>query len=309
MTALVTKQVVSLFIIMIVGFVASGIGFFDKRASDGMSKLLVYVTNPLLIFMAFTNSGKGRLGEMLTVVGCSAIIHIALTLIALLFFRNKPPREANALRFSLIFSNCGYMGYPILAAVFPENGLFYGACYVLFFNLYMWTVGVFMLSAGKRGATAVSLRRAFLNPGIIAAVLGLVLSLTGIGLPSVVSTAFNSVADLTFPMAMLILGNMLKEAPLKKLVAYPAAYGIAFLKMLMLPLLVLLICGVFKVATGTAYICVIMAAMPVAAKAPILADNYGADKTAALSAVALTTIVSIFTIPLVLSLTKAILGA
>ena len=308
MTSLVTKQVVSLFIIMIIGYLASGVGFFDRRTADGISKLVVYVTNPLVSVMAFMQSGGGRMGEMVTIVGCSAAIHIVATVIALLLFKTRPAREANALRFSVIFSNCGYMGYPLLTAMFPQNGLFYGACYVLFFNLYMWTAGVFLLSAGRRGNTAACFRKALLNPGILAAVAGLLFSWFGIGLPGALSTALSSTANLTFPLAMLVLGCMLKNAPLGQLVTNAGAYVAAFVKLIILPLGVLLVCGIFKVAAGTTYICVIMAATPVAAKAPLLASTYGADKNATLAAVAISTVCSVVTIPLVLLLTKAVVG-
>ncbi|MBE6677998.1 MAG: AEC family transporter [Ruminococcaceae bacterium] len=304
MTALVTKQVISLFIIMIIGYLASGIGFFDKRTADGVSKLVVYVTNPLVIFMAFMQNGGGRMGEMVTIVGCSAAIHIVATVLASFLFKGRPAKEAKALRFSLIFSNCGYMGYPLLSAMFPKNGMFYGACYVLFFTVYMWTAGVFMLSSGKQG----NIRKAFINPGILAAVLGLVFSWLGIGLPAALSTALSSTANLTFPLAMLVLGCMLKNAPLGQLIGNTAAYVTAFVKLILIPLGVLTVCGIFKVAAGTTYICVIMASTPVAAKAPLLAGNYGADRNASLAAVAISTVACVFTIPLMLWITKAVVG-
>lgn len=308
MTALVTNQVISLFIIMIIGYLATGLGFFDKRTSDGVSKLVVYVTNPLVIFMAFMQNGGGRMGQMLTIVGCSALIHIVVTVLASFLFKNRPYKEANALRFSVIFSNCGYMGYPILAALFPDNGMFYGACYVLFFTVYMWTVGVFMLSSGKQRSFAGSLRKAIFNPGILAAVLGLVLGWLGIGLPAALSTALSSTANLTFPLAMLVLGCMLKNAPLAQLVTNVAAYVAAFVKLVVIPLGILLICGIFKVSPGTTYICVAMSATPVAAKAPLLVSTYGADKNASLAAVAISTVACVFTIPLILWITKAVVG-
>ncbi|MBQ7048304.1 MAG: AEC family transporter [Clostridia bacterium] len=309
MTEVVTKQVVSLFIIMLVGFLASGIGFFDKRTSDGISKLIVYVTNPLLIFTAFLNSGKGNMGAMFTVIGCSILIHVAVTVFVMFLFKGRSPKEATALRFSVIFSNCGYMGYPLLTAVFPKNGMFYGACYVLFFTLYLWTVGVFMLSSGKRGTKAACLRKAVLNPGVIAAVLGLVLSLIGIKLPDALSTALSSTANLTFPLSMLVLGCMLRYAPLKEIFTNVYAYIASAIRLLLVPLAVLLVCGIFNVSSGTSYICVILSATPVAAKAPIMAGIYGADKNTTLATVAISTVFSVLTIPLVIALTKGVVGA
>ncbi|MBQ3195013.1 MAG: AEC family transporter [Clostridia bacterium] len=308
MTALVTKQVISLFLIMVIGYFAAGIGFFDKRTADGVSKLVVYVTNPLVIFMAFLQSGGGKMGELVTIVGCSAAIHISATVLAMLLYKNRGARQSSALKFAVIFSNCGYMGYPLLSAMFPKNGMFYGACYVLFFTVYMWTAGVFMLSAGRRGGTAACFRKALVNPGILAAAAGLLFSWFGIGLPDALNTALSSTANLTFPLAMLVLGCMLKNAPLAQLLTNVDAYIAAAAKLILIPLGVLFVCAVFGVAKGTTYICVIMASTPVAAKAPLLASTYGADKNASLAAVAISTVASVLTIPLILWITKAVVG-
>lgn len=306
--SIVSKQVISLFVILVVGYLASSFGFISKKTADGMSKLLVYVTNPLLIFMAFQQGiGANRWGEMLTVMGASCIIHIGATVLTLFTFRSSPGRERNALRFSVIFSNCGYMGYPLLRAVFPQNGTFYGACYVLFFTVYMWTVGVFMLSSGKKGVTAESVKKAVLNPGVIAALLGLLFCVLGINLPSPVASAFNSTADMTFPLAMLVLGNMLRFSPLKSLLANASAYFASFVKLLLIPAVVLLICVICGCGEGTTYICVIMAATPCATKAPIMAEIYGADRTAALAATAISSIACLLTIPLMMYLTKMLI--
>lgn len=305
---LVSLQVISLFLIMLIGYVGSLFGFITKSAADGMSKLLVYVTNPLLVFTAFNQSaGSSRWGEMLTILGASAVIHLASTVIALFLFRGKPARTANALRFSVIFANCSYMGYPLLEAMFPTNGRFYGACYVLFCTLYMWTAGVFMLSSGKKGSLSSALKNAVLNPGVIAAVLGVLFCILGIRLPGVISGALSSTANITFPIAMLILGNMLKNAPLGRLLSNGGAYFATVVRLAIIPLLVLLFCTVLGLAEGTTYVCVIMAAIPVAAKTPILADNYGADKESALATVAISTLASVVTIPLMLYLTQLVI--
>lgn len=303
--SIVSEQVISLFIILIIGYLASSFGFLSEKTATGMGKLMVYVTNPLLIFMAFQQGvDKGQWGVMTTIIGISALIHIAVTVLSLFLFRNKHPGEAGALRFSLIFSNCGYMGYPLLRAAFPVNGMFYGACYVLFFTIYMWTVGVFMLSRGKKSA---GLKKAILNPGVIAAVLGLVFCLLGIKLPGVLSGAINSTAEMTFPLAMLVLGNMLRNAPLGKIIGNTGAYLVSVIKLLVLPLAVLLICGIFNVSEGNAYIAIIMAATPCATKAPILAGTYGSDRNSALACTAITSLACVATIPLVLYLADLVL--
>lgn len=310
----VSTQVVSLFLIMLIGYAARIFGVIDRGSTKKLSKLMVYVTNPLLIITSFQQVFDSasladmklgqKLGLMFTVVGISVLVHLAATAIAIFMFRGKNPRESAVYRFSIIFSNCGFMGYPLLRAVFPENGMFYGACYVLFFTVYMWTFGVFLLSAGSGKGGGVALKKAFVNPGFIAAIVGMLLFVCGINLPSVLSSTMSMTADMTFPLSMIIIGSMLRELPLKDVFFNPDAYIVAFIKNLALPLLVLLTCVILDVSKGNAYICVIMASTPVAAKAPIMAELYGGSRDKALACVELTTILSVVTIPLVMYLTS-----
>jgi len=302
--SIVSTQVVSLFIIMVIGYLSRAFGIIDRGSTKKLSKLLVYVTNPLLIIMAFQQAfSTQKLSIMLTVIGVSVVVHLLATVVALCMFRGKDIRESRVYRFCIIYANCGYMGYPLLQAVFPTNGLFYGACYVLFFNIYLWTFGVLLLTSGRKG-NYVSLRKAFVNPGVIGAGIGFFLFITGISLPNVVASALGSTANLTFPLSMIILGSMLREVSLVEVFTNIDAYIVAFVKLLALPLTVLLGCVIFGVAEGTTYICVIMAATPVAAKAPIMAEVYGADKNKTLVCVELTTLLSVITIPIVMYITQ-----
>ena len=310
----ISMQVVSLFLIMIIGYGARLFGLIDKRTTDGLSKFMVYVTNPLLIIVSFQQvfasaelsgqSLKGKIALMLTVVAISIIVHLAATLIAMFMFRGKNIRESAVYRFSIIFSNCGFMGYPLLRAAFPESGMFYGACYVLFFTVYMWSFGVFLLSAGSGKGGGFAIRKTLLNPGFLAAVVGVLLFVLGIKLPTAIMGTFSMTADMTFPLSMIIIGSMLREIDLKDVFINPDVYIVAFIKLLALPLLILLACVILGIKEGNTYICVIMASTPVATKAPILASLYGGNKSKALACVELTTILSVFTIPLVMFITN-----
>ncbi len=304
-TSSVSSSVITLFLIMLVGYGARLFGLLDKSTTQKLSKFLLYITNPLLIVLSFQQDfSASKLSSIFTVIGCALVLHIAATVIALLMFRRKRPFTASVLRFCAIFSNCGFMGYPLLQAAFPKNGLFYGACYVLFFTVYMWTFGVFLLASGSRSGKAASFRKAILNPGVIGALVGILLFVCRIRLGGFLYNAIDMTAGMTFPLSMVILGSMLTELPIKKLFFNIDVYVVAFVKLLAFPLGVLVFCLLFGVSHATTLVCVIMASTPVAAKAPLLAEIYKSDKDTALSSVGLTTLFSVVTIPLVMYITE-----
>ncbi len=303
--ASVSNSVITLFLIMLVGYAARMFGVIDKASTQKLSKFLICVTNPLLIVRSFQQDfTAGKLSAIFTVLGCSLVLHLAATVVALFMFRKKRPFSSSVLRFCMIFSNCGFMGYPLLQAAFPQNGLFYGACYVLFFTVYMWTFGVFLLSTGSRDGKGTSLRKAFLNPGVIGAVVGILLFVCRIRLGGVIFSAVDMTAGMTFPLSMIILGSMLTELPLKKLLFSADVYVVTFIKLLAFPLTVLAVCLLFGIPQTNTVVCVIMACTPVAAKAPLLAETYKADRNTALSCVGLSTLFSVVTIPLVMFITE-----
>ena len=299
---LVLESVVTLFLIMVVGYVARSFGVLDLNATKKLSGFLVYITNPLLIVISFQRGfSKERLSIFLAVLVASVIIHLGSTVVALLLFRKNSAKEAKVYRFSTVFSNCGFMGYPILVAVFGEEGLFYGACYVMFFTVYMWTFGVFLLSQRKDGK---AFRKAIFNPGTLAALAGFLLFVLNIRLPGVVTNTMSDIANLTFPLSMIIIGSMMKNVPLKKLFFSLDVYLYSLVKLIIIPFLVLMFCMIFNVDKGMTYICVIMSAMPAAAKAAIMSEIYKADTALAVSCVEVSTVLSVVTVPLLLYLTE-----
>lgn len=299
---LVLESVITLFLIMVVGYIARSFGILDWNATKKLSGFLVYITNPLLIVISFQRGfSKERLSIFVAVIVASVIIHLASTVVALLMFRKNSAKEAKVYRFSTVFANCGFMGYPILVAVFGEEGFFYGACYVMFFTIYMWTFGVFLLSRSKEGG---AFRKAVFNPGTIAALAGFLLFVFNISLPSIVVGTMSDIANLTFPISMIVLGSMMKNVPLKKLFFNFDVYFYSVVKLIIIPVLVLAFCLVFNVDKGMTYICVIMASMPAAAKAPIMSEIYKADTALAVSCVEVSTVLSVVTIPLLMYLTE-----
>ncbi len=305
----VTNLVITLFLIMLVGYAARLFGLLDRQSTSKLSAFLIYVTNPLLIVRSFQQDfSAGKLSAIFTVLGCSLVLHIAATVIALMMFRRKKAFKSSVLRFCIIFSNCGFMGYPLLQAAFPTNGLFYGACYVLFFTVYMWTFGVFLLSSGSKAQVGTSLKKAILNPGVIGALVGILLFVCRIKLGGVIYQAVDMTASMTFPLSMIILGSMLRELPLKKLFFNIDVYVVSFVKLLAFPLGVLCLCLLFGVPQTNTLVCVIMACTPVAAKAPLLADVYKTDKENALACVGMSTLFSVVTIPLVMYITQLAYG-
>ena len=201
--SLVAAEVLTLFCMMLVGIAARLFQVFTKDSTKLLSSLLVNVTQPLLILTSLQITyTEERLRTGLHIALVSAVFHVALSLLARLIYGRV--KNARVLEFGTVFANCAYLGYPVLLVVFGEEGLFYGAFFTLFYNIYIRIYGIHLLTRGGKS----SLFKAFVNPGTVASVIGILLFVFSIRLPAPLYNAFSAMGDVTFPLSMLVVGNL-----------------------------------------------------------------------------------------------------
>ncbi len=194
---------------MLVGVAARLFQVFTKDSTKLLSSLLVNVTQPLLILTSLQityTEERLRTGLHRACVGgvpCGALAAGAAGL--------RTGQNARVLEFGTVFANCAYLGYPVLVVVFGEEGLFYGAFFTLFYNIYIRIYGIHLLTRGGKS----SLFKAFVNPGTVASVVGILLFVFSIRLPAPLYNAFSAMGDVTFPLSMLVVGNLVAISRLR----------------------------------------------------------------------------------------------
>ncbi len=303
MEANIFGEVAVLFLIMAAGFYARRRGMIDATVNRGLSELLLNVTLPLMIMVSF-NFDFNR--EMLATAGklflISLALHVGLFFASELFYRRHPGDAKNVLRFTAMFSNCAYMGYPVLQSLYGKIGVFYASIFTVPFIITLWTLGV-MLFAGEGGRPP--LRKVLVNPGILAVAVGFVMFAFSLRFPAPIQRACELVGSTTTPLSMIVVGSMLAEMRFRDMLrGYTVYYG-SLVRLVVIPLLVLgvlLLLGVKGTILG---ICVISMAMPAAANTAAFAEKYQSDTALASRCVFLTTVLSMFTIPIFIALVEA----
>ncbi len=295
-------QTFALFVMFVIGWAARAFGILDRPSTKRLSVFLMSICMPLLAVSAFEeNVESGSVGLMGTVIVIAIIVHLVPTVLVFFLFRGKRPADAASLRFASVLPSCGVAAIPLLKSVFPDLGVFYAACFMLFSVVYMWSVGAFMLSFGK-GKSFLSCLAELLNPCVIGALVGLILFLLRVRLPGFILVPVSFVGYMAIPLAMIVLGSMLREVPLKNVFLNADVYISSFIKLLALPLLVLLGCMIFGISRWTAILCVLLAALPATTLTPALAERYGAGKATGIACAALSAVLSVFTLPIVMSI-------
>ncbi len=292
----VVNQVLILFLIIGIGFITRKKDVLSPEATRELTRLLLNVTCPLTIFTSFQLEysrtvllGAGQ------VFAFAAGVHLFALLLGLVIFNRQPEAVKRVLRFTTIFSNCGFMGFPLLQSVYGKSGVFYGSFYVMVFNLFVWTVGIRIFS-GKPDQS--SWKNVMANPNLIAVVLGLLSFLLPVKLPGPVYAAMEMVGSMTTPLSMLLVGATLTEVRPGELFSGWAVYYGSFIRLLLMPFLALAATRLLNFPPLLQGICVLITATPAAALTTPIAARYDGDTRLSARLVLLSTVLSVITLPL-----------
>lgn len=290
------EQMATLAIIAFIGVILAKVSILTQEVRKKLSSMLIYVVAPLYVIKSFQIEYSEDILYSMGVVLIIAFFIILLGLaVGKILWRNKDEKKAQVLTHASGFMNCAFIGFPIINSIYGTMGILYASVYVIAFQIFLWTLGV-MIFSGKTGKWYKSL----LQPGIIGVVIGLTLFVFQIKLPSILLKPIEMIGSMTPPLAMLIIGAFLSEIDiLHSLKDFPT-YAVAFFRLIFAPALVLgiLMFFGFRPTDGVFFgAAIILAGMPSATNTVLFATNYDADAKYSASVVAISTILSVLTIP------------
>lgn len=294
--ALFEKMVV-LFTILFAGFFCGKAGIMDVESNKSLSRLVANLTNPMLVLASvMTDERLLSPAEVLQVTllaaGCYALLIASSLLLPRLL--HLGPRERGPYRFFYIFSNIGFMGYPLVRAMFGEGAMFHLTIFVLFFQLVCWSYGAQTISGEGRFRLS---WRILKTPCVLSALLAYAIYLSGVHIPRIVADVVKTTGEITSPLAMLILGCALSQCSLRDVFGRPKLYLLALVKLIVVPLAAFFLLRTFIKDPLLLSLTTVVLAMPAATNATILTyQNHGDDRLAA-SGVFLTTLLSVASVP------------
>ena len=301
------KNVIVFVALAIPGYLLIKTKLLKKEQSGALSMLLMYIGMPFLIFSSTINNITINT-ELLATIGI--VLGIGVVYTFAMFFVSKPltkmEREQKAqgmMRFSSVFSNNGFLGIPLAMAVFGAGSMALMVVIILNIvtNVLMYTLGIYLISGDRK---AISLKKAFLNPVLIAFVIGIIANLLNVkGYVPEVATYSTHFSNLVTPISMTILGMKMGGVKFLELFKSWKTYYVSALKLVVFPMIIVAIVFVLNqvtaIITPDMVLGVLIAfAMPTAGLASTFSDNFGGDTENAVAFTLGTTVLSIVTIPL-----------
>ena len=289
-----------LFILISIGFLCGKKGLINENAAKKMTDIILYVVTPCVMISAFQKEFSGDTAIKILIAAAAAIVILVFsTLLARLVIRDKNESRKKVLQFSVIFSNCGFMSLPLQKELLGEDGWFYGSIFVAVFNIFVWTYGLLDMSGDKK---QLSIKKLVFNPGIMGAAVAIILFVCRIKLPEIVIQPVTHLANLNTPVPMLIIGFYLSRAKLKDAFSDVGTYIAMSLRLVIIPVIITFIMALLKLDKTMMIAFVIACSAPTAASTTMFAAKFNRDVELSVGVVAASTILSIITMPLIVSL-------
>ncbi len=303
----IAQQVLVLFILISVGFGCGKKGVLTEHASKKMTDIVLYVVTPCVMVSAFQREFSFELlGSVLVAALTAAAIMTASILLTRLVIRDKNEARKKVLQFAVIFSNCGFMSLPLQKALLGDDGWFFGSIFVAVFNVFCWTYGLVDMSGDKK---QLSIKKLALNPGIIGVTAAVILFICQLRLPVFILDPVTHLANLNTPLPMLIIGFYLSRADFKKAFTDRGTYLAMLLRLAVIPVAAALIMSLLHLDAKMTIAFTIACSAPTAATTTMFSAKFDRDVELSVSVVTASTLLSIITMPLVVSLAYAVVGA
>lgn len=304
----VAAQAAIMLILLGVGYGLYKGRLLSDETTKQLSNIALSVIMPIVIFNSYqTQFAPEKLRGLLVALLLSFVAQGLFAAAATIIVRSAN-ENCQTERFALCYSNCAFMGIPLVEAAFGSDGVFYLTAYITAFNVFMWTHGVVLMRGGEKRSAKERLKallKILLSPAILAVLIGLAFFFTGLRLPDILQTPLNYLGSMNTPLAMLVSGATIAKSGLLECFKSRRVYFLQAFKLVIVPVLLTALFVPFQMFGVDGLIVntvLIAAAAPTASATIMFAYKYGRDEKCASNHFALSTIASVVTIPLIVTL-------
>ena len=295
---------VILFTIVVLGYALCKLGYMGDKFDQKLSSIVIDVTCPALILSSVMGAELPDRSLILPLLGIGFLTYILLLVYGFWVprFVSKSRDEQGMIGFALMFANVGFIGYPIVSAIFGPKAVFYAALLNIPNTFFIFTAGV-MLVKGEHNMKSLSAKVLF-SPAMIAAFVAALMVAFSVRTPDIIARPVTMVGNITIPAALMVIGSSMARLPLKEIIGSPKVYVASLLRLVVVPLSVYFLfrfCGVSDVINN---INTVIIAMPVASYGTMFCMKYGRNPSLMTEMTFITTLGSILTIPLITLLFK-----
>lgn len=300
------SNLVGLFMLIGVGFLAVRLNILPAQAAKPMSALLMKITVPATVVSSMIrpfDPAFFRQGVIMLVLGTAIFALFSVLSLGLSRLCRVPQGRRGMWSCCATYCNNGFMGFPVALAVLGEEGLALTVILAIPFNLMVYSVGAKMVCmdvTGSDSAPAISWGKVLFSAVNVATVLGVVLYVTQLPVPEAILTPVRHLSNVTTPLSMLIIGMNLSQGSLADVVRDRDAFTASGVRLVLFPLLAWAIMrcipGLNSLVMAAA---LLNLSMPTLAASALMGEEYGGCVQLASRTIFLSSLMCIVTIPLI----------
>ena len=309
--ALIEEKVTIMFVVMmtlfalvIVGFVAGKLGYLGGDFDRQLSRLVINITCPALILSSAMTGQLPDRRYILPLLAISVITYVVLTAVAFLLPRylTRQQQDEGVVGFALMFGNVGFMGYPVVASIFGHEAVFYAAVLNVVNTFAVFTIGTVLVTGSSEVEGSRFQKKVLYSTPMLAAYLTMaIVALEIDNIPAFVSQPLTMLGNITVPAALLIIGSSMSQLSLRTMLGNRTVYLTTLFRLILLPVAVYYLTSLLGFSDFVVNINTLVIAMPVATYGTILCLKYGRDTTVITEVTFITTLLSMLTIPLLVT--------
>ena len=295
----------TLFALVIVGFVAGKLGYLGGDFDRQLSRLVINITCPALILSSAMTGQLPDRRYILPLLAISVITYVVLTAVAFLLPRylTRQQQDEGVVGFALMFGNVGFMGYPVVASIFGHEAVFYAAVLNVVNTFAVFTIGTVLVTGSSEVEGSRFQKKVLYSTPMLAAYLTMaIVALEIDNIPAFVSQPLTMLGNITVPGALLIIGSSMSQLSLRTMLGNRTVYLTTLFRLVLLPVAVYYLTSLMGFSDFVVNINTLVIAMPVATYGTILCLKYGRDTTVITEVTFITTLLSMLTIPLLVTL-------
>ena len=275
LSLLLGRQIISMFLIVIVGYLMVHTGKFSKTETDALARINLSIICPCAIFNSLQREfSMDRLTGLAVAIFAAIVVHILFIGVERII--RKPMHFTPAESASIMYSNALNLIIPLVSATLSDDMLFYVSAFAIVQTVLLWSHCLMIVSHQR------TIRlKSILNVNIFASILGLIFYLCRLQLPSILSTTVTNIGNMVGPVSMLVIGMLIGPIDLKTVFTNKRAYLIAFFRLLVFPIIVVLVLrfsGMLKLhpdASNIYLVTILASASCTAATVPQQCQVYG----------------------------------
>ncbi|NMA93978.1 MAG: hypothetical protein GX975_04865 [Clostridiales bacterium] len=289
------KSVGEILIMVVLGYGGYKLGFLNEESEAVLTNTMTKIFSPMMLLASyFTKYDPARARGFLFSLGLGLIMHLLAALIALIAIRSRDNPDFQVERLSVIYGNVGFMGLPLVYAIFGPEAVIYQSGIILVFNILIWSHGVMVMS-GRMDAKGI--RKALLSPNIICIILGIIVYIMRLDVPQIIASPVTIIGNCTTPVAMIVAGSLIARSNMVEILKNKRVYLVCALSLIVLPLALIPVLRLANAPEMVSLTTFTAAACPAAVLVSVFAIEHGRNASYASGIFAVSTLLSMATIP------------